>query len=147
MLVLALVGCQPEPPAPSKLALSSFAPGGAEALIEEALGLMDRYGSYASGVDWNAARARALDRSKDASDAADARRIVDIALLVAGGTHSKLSAPADAPTSRVSLPLPIVDPFDGGVASLTLPAFSGTDESQIDEYVTSTWNAIRTLSS
>lgn len=147
VIVVALAGCQSRPPAPSEPTPSSFGPSSAVALIEEALGLMDQYGLFASGPAWKTARAQALERSADASDAIDARRIIEIALLVAGGTHSRLTSPTDAPASLDSQPIPTVDPLDGGVVSLTLPAFSGADESQIEEYVTSAWDSIQTLSS
>jgi carboxyl-terminal processing protease len=146
VLVLALAGCRNEQHELSEPDISSIAPIQA-VLIDEAIDLMDKHGFYATGPGWQTARTRALELSKGASDAADSRRIIDVALGVAGGPHSKIADPIVASASRAVQSFPIVDDLGGGVVSLTLPSFSGANPSQIDEYVMSAWKSIEKLAS
>jgi C-terminal processing protease CtpA/Prc len=98
-----------------------------KAYVRKAVKLMDKYGLFAEGPEWKAARAEALSAAPQTPD--EAKDVVRKALKVAGGKHSfiKLSEMVvEDATSEWAMPT--VSFEEDGIAVITLPAFSGNSE-------------------
>lgn len=97
------------------------------AFADDALQKMDQ-GYYAQGPAWEAARAKAVRDTRDASSHADTLPALREAVAVAGGRHSKIF-PAGESLSSVDKdrPLPTVT-RTGPVTTITVPKVSAEDQ-------------------
>jgi C-terminal processing protease CtpA/Prc len=98
-----------------------------KAYIRKAVRLMDKYGLFAEGPEWEAARTVALSAAPQAPD--EAKDVVRGALKVAGGKHSFIKVSEDVVEDATSeWTMPTVCFEEDGIAVITLPAFSGNSE-------------------
>lgn len=95
------------------------------AYIDEVLGLMDQ-GYFAEGAQWASAKATAHAEAGKAATMTQAHEILDRALAVAGGHHSRLFRPGEGLDTGVPERLPTVTD-DGCVSTLVVPALGSKD--------------------
>lgn len=95
--------------------------------VRKAVKLMDKYGLFAEGPEWEAARAEALSAAPQTPD--EAKDVVRKALKVAGGKHSFImTAETVSENETAEWEMPTVSIEEDGIAVITLPAFSGTSQ-------------------
>ena len=95
------------------------------AYVRKAVKIMDRYGLFASGQQWEDAKAEAL--AVRPASIEEAQEAVRTALKVAGGKHSFLqSAESVTEDATSEWEMPSVEVSDG-IAQIRLPHFSGND--------------------
>lgn len=96
--------------------------------VKQAVRIMDRNGLFATGDDWEAAKAEAL--ASQPSSLEEAQAVVKDAARVAGGKHSFLYKAEQVKEDRTSRwKMPEVEIGEGNIAIITLPGFMGdTDE-------------------
>jgi C-terminal processing protease CtpA/Prc len=98
-----------------------------KAYVRKAVGLMDKYGLFAEGPEWKAARAEALSAAPQTPD--EAKDVVRKALKVAGGKHSFIKVSEDVIEDATSeWTMPTVSFEEDGITVIKLPAFSGNSE-------------------
>ena len=98
--------------------------------VRKAVKLMDKYGLFAEGPGWEAARAEALSAAPQTPD--EAKDVVRKALKVAGGKHSAIKVSEDVVKDETSeWTMPTVSFQEDGIAVITLPAFSGSNDEGI----------------
>lgn len=95
-----------------------------KAYVRKAVRLMDKYGLFAEGPEWEAARTEALSAAPQTPD--DAKDIVRKALKVAGGKHSFIKTSENVVEDATSeWKMPTVSFEEDGIAVITLPMFCG----------------------
>lgn len=102
--------------------------------------LMDSQGLYASGDEWEKTRSETLAKAKSAGSYDECHVLINDALKVAGGKHSKLITAVES--SNEEFELPIVEIKDNGIIYIRLPQFTGTAE-EGTEYASTVYDALR----
>lgn len=102
--------------------------------VEAAVDIMDKYGLFATGSEWEKAKAEALASNPETFE--EAQVVVRKALKIAGGKHSHLNVNNSNATSQTSQPsqpaaMPTITHRDNGILVIQLPQFSGTGEESI----------------
>ena len=102
--------------------------------VEAAVDIMYKYGLFATGSEWEKAKAEALASNPETFE--EAQVVVRKALKIAGGKHSHLNVNNSNATSQTSQPsqpaaMPTITHRDNGILVIQLPQFSGTGEESI----------------
>lgn len=95
-----------------------------EKYVKQAVAFMDSQGIYASGDEWEKTKTETIEKAKSAESYDECHRLINDALKVAGGKHSRLIT-ADESKADDFL-LPTVEMKADGVIYIKLPQFSGT---------------------
>ena len=111
-----------------------------EKYVKQAVAFMDSQGLYTSGDEWEKTKAETLEKAKVAESYDDCHQLINEALKVAGGKHSKLIT-ADESSSE-KLILPTVELKENGVIYIILPQFSGTTD-EGSEYAAKVYDVLR----
>jgi C-terminal processing protease CtpA/Prc len=108
--------------------------------VKKAVRIMDKYGLYAQGSEWEKAKAEALSAKPSSLD--EAQEIVLQAGKEAGGKHTFL-LPADkiAENDSIQWELPTVELLENGIAVIKLPQFMGNAEEGI-KYANTVLNVV-----
>ena len=111
-----------------------------KAFVRKAVRIMDKNGLLAEGLDWEAAKAQAL-QAKPAS-MAQAHDQVLAALKVAGGKHSFIQSSQSVTQNATSeWPAPSISFQDDGIPVIALPHFSGNSDEGV-KYADTVLNAL-----
>jgi hypothetical protein len=110
------------------------------AYVAGVLDLMDQ-GFFADGPDWERAKADALAKADAAATPEEAYAVLDGALAVAGGHHSRLFRPGQGLDTGVPEVMPTVAD-DGCVPTLVVPALGSKDPEVNRRYALSLADAI-----
>lgn len=126
LMVLSISSCAPTSETPVK-----------EYVDKAVEGLSGGY--YANSPEWDAAISESLPQLYAAASVPDTYPLLRRLTKIAGGPHSRFSTPAEAaaweqPYQPGLVPLPTVR-FDDTVATITIPAFSSPQQSDINEYL------------
>lgn len=126
------VGCFSTAPAPSETApASSVAVPAPAAATLDIIEYADRYGLYAVGPEWEAARDDALRAGAAASTWEDVAPVLEAAVSLAGGHHSRVSWGDEQQPMLLGQP----SMFDrGDVVVLTLPTVWGASIEDRESY-------------
>ena len=98
-----------------------------KAYVRKAARIMDKYGLFAEGPEWKAARAEALSTVLQTPD--EAKDAVRKALKVAGGKHSFIKEAdrvVEDATSEWTMPSVVSE--EDGIVVIVLPGFAGNSE-------------------
>lgn len=98
-------------------------PPSTERYVGDALDMME-LGIYASGDDWQAARAKAREAARGADGYEACHEIIEEALEAAGGKHSQLMAPGAEQAMAQEQEMPSVGIGADGIVVITLPPCS-----------------------
>lgn len=108
--------------------------------IKKAVRIMDKYGIYAQGPEWEKAKQEAL--SAKPSSLEEAQEIVIKAGKVAGGKHTYLMTTDEVTENDiVAWEMPTVELLENNIAFIKLPPFSGNAEEGL-KYANTALNAI-----
>lgn len=111
-----------------------------EKYVEQAVTFMDSQGIYASGDEWEKVRSETIEKAKSAKSFDECHQLLNDALKVAGGKHSRLITSEE--NSNGKFELPMVEMKDNGLIYIRLPQFSGTvDEGK--QYANTVYDALR----
>lgn len=95
--------------------------------VKKAVHIMDKYGIYAQGIEWENAKQEAL--SATPSSLEEAQEIVIKAGKVAGGKHTYLMTTDEVTENDTAAwEMPSVELLENGIAFIKLPPFSGNAE-------------------
>ena len=111
-----------------------------EKYVEQAVAFMDAQGMYASGDEWEKTKAETLEKAKSAESYDDCHQLINNALKVAGGKHSKLITADESKADEFVLPT--VEMKSDGVIYIQLPQFSGTTD-EGSEYAAKVYDILR----
>lgn len=95
---------------------------------EAALSLIDEFGLYSQGDEWNACLAECRAAAETAESYDECRDILRRALAVGGGKHSFLLSPDEAAAAAAGDAAMPVTYMDGDIAVVALPPFMGGEE-------------------
>ena len=108
--------------------------------VRKAVRLMDIFGIYAQGPEWNAAKQAALEA--DPTSLEEAQQVVWDAGKVAGGKHTfVMTAGRVQKDDEAEWEMPSVEQLDGGILHIKLPPFSG-NSSEGKKYALTVLDAI-----
>lgn len=122
-----------------------------QAYVEKAVGIMGSQGIYADTDEWKAAKAETLAAAADAASIEETFGLLEDAIKVAGGKHSKFIAPggesgadaaADADADADAAPMPECTFRDDGVMVIRLPEFTGNKKAG-QAYVDAVYSVVR----
>ncbi|MBO4589216.1 MAG: S41 family peptidase [Bacteroidales bacterium] len=92
--------------------------------VKKAVRIMDKNGIYAQGPEWKKAKSEALAAHPQSIE--EAQEIVLRAGKVAGGKHTTLMTSSEVTQNDTSAwQMPVVELFEGNIAYIKLPPFSG----------------------
>lgn len=111
-----------------------------EKYVKQAIILMNQQGIYASGEEWEGMKAETLEKAKSAASYDECHELIDNALKVAGGKHSRLITAEEG--GKGSIKSPTVEMMENDVLYIRLPAFTGTAE-EGKAYANAVYNALR----
>lgn len=111
-----------------------------EKYVKQAVAFMDSQGIYASGDEWEKTKAETLEKAREAESYDDCHQLINDALKVAGGKHSKLITADESKADEFVLPT--VEMKADGVIYIKLPQFSGTADEGL-EYTTAVYDVLR----
>ena len=111
-----------------------------EKYVKQAIAFMDSQGIYASCGEWENTKSQTLEKAKDAGSYDECHQLINDALKVAGGKHSRLITEEE--NSSVQFELPTVEMKDGNVLYIQLPQFSGTAD-EGSEYAATIYDVLR----
>ena len=115
-------------------------PPSPEQYVEGAMTFAD-FGIYAEGKEWKEAKAAAIEKAADCESYEETYPIIQEALNVAGGKHSKLITGEQSDEWIEEQTLPECD-FDGSILTVKLPPYS-MESGQSEEYTAIVINAIK----
>ncbi|BAN93479.1 nisin-resistance protein [Streptococcus dysgalactiae subsp. equisimilis 167] len=95
-----------------------------------ALERLDTLGLYAQGEQWNKTRQETHKALKKAKSYKEAQQILQKAVVVAGGKHSRLINKASFKKSSMKHPQPQIRAEDDGLLYLKVPAIEALDKNQ-----------------
>lgn len=111
-----------------------------EKYVKQAIAFMDSQGIYASGDEWENTKAEILEKAKAAESYDECHQLINDALKIAGGKHSRLIT-ADESSSE-ELVMPTAELKDDGIIYIQLPQFSGTAD-EASEYAAKVYDFLR----
>ena len=111
-----------------------------EKYVKQAVSFMDSQGIYASGNEWEKTKAETLEKAKDAESYDECHQLINDALKVAGGKHSRLITANESSSEKVIMPT--VEMKKGGVIYIKLPQLSGTAD-EGSEYAAKVYDFLR----
>ena len=113
-----------------------------KAYVRKAVKLMDRKGLFASGEEWESAKAEALAAAPATME--EAYEVTRAALRVAGGKHSFISTKEnqESRAEEDKSLAPKVEVIEQGIVLVRLPAFSGQDSEENRRYAHAVLDAI-----
>lgn len=98
-----------------------------EKYVKQAVVFMDSQGIYASGDEWEKTKAEVLEKAAKAESYEECHELINNALKVAGGKHSRLIT--EDKNNAAELEMPSCEIDDRDKIYIRIPAFSGsTDE-------------------
>ena len=115
-------------------------PPSVEQYVEGAMKFAD-FGIYAEGKEWKEAKASAIEKAAECESYEETYPIIQEALSVAGGKHSKLITKEQSGEWAEEQLLPECD-FDGGILYVKLPPYS-MESGESKEYTDIVINAIK----
>ena len=108
--------------------------------VKKAIRIMDKYGIYAHGPEWENAKEEAL--AAQPSSLEEAQEIVNQAGKVAGGKHTFLMTADDMKENDTTdWKMPTIELLESGIAVIKLPQFMGNAEDGI-KYANTVLNAL-----
>ncbi len=131
------------PDAAARSASSAGGPSGSgerTAYVDDVLHLMDQ-GYFATGPEWEAAKANARAAAANAAGPQEAYAVLDRALAVAGGHHSRLFRPGQGLDTGVAEVMPTLAD-DGCVTTLVVPALGSPDPAVNRRYAVTLADAV-----
>lgn len=93
--------------------------------VKQAVKLMDQQGIYADSAEWQDMKVTALEKAEKVSSFEESHEVVNEALKVAGGKHSKLVTASEGYVQQAKYPE--VAEVANGIIMITLPEFSGNE--------------------
>ena len=111
-----------------------------EKYVKQAVAFMDSQGIYASGDEWENTKAETLEKAKAAESYDECHQLINDALKVAGGKHSRLISADES--SAEELVMPTVEMKADGIIYIQLPQFSGTAD-EGSEYAAKVYDVLR----
>lgn len=111
-----------------------------EKYVKQAITYMDSQGIYASGDVWESKKAEVIEKAKSVKSFDECHDLINDALKVSGGKHSKIVTAAES--KNYEFELPTVEMKGQGVMYIRLPQFSGTGDEGM-KYASTVYNALR----
>ncbi len=115
-------------------------PPSEEQYVNNAMSFAD-FGIYAKGKDWKKARKTAIEKASECSSYEETYPIIQEALSVAGGKHSKIIAKNQSDEWIEEQTMPVCS-FEKGILYIKLPSYV-MDSGESKEYTDAVINAIK----
>lgn len=117
-----------------------------QAYVEKAVSFMDTQGIYAETDEWQTVKAETLEQAQDVDSYEASYEMLEAAIKVAGGKHSKFIKPGEVTDAADGLvtedQVPECTMREDGILQIRLPEFTG-DKKAGQAYVDAVYGGIR----